>query len=71
MPNDDRERQVATTKATYGDDHYSIIGSKGGKNSPTKYTSDSGKRAAEIRWTKYRQDKLNEKEREEHGQTQE
>lgn len=50
MPSEDRVRQVKTTKAKHGEDHYKKIGSKGGVNSPTKFNSESAKKAARIRW---------------------
>lgn len=60
MSNDDRLRQVATTKEKYGEDHYKTIGSKGGQNSPTKFNTDSAKKAANARWDAHRQAKLKE-----------
>lgn len=58
---DDRKRQVRTTRKNHGKDFYKEIGSIGGMNSPNKFTSDSGKKAAEKRWADYRK-RLREKE---------
>lgn len=57
MAADDRVRQVATTKANHGEDHYKKIGSKGGNNSPTKFNSESASAAAKARWEAYRKSK--------------
>lgn len=54
----DRVRQVETTKKEHGQDHYRKIGKKGGDNSPTKFNSDTGRRAVLIRWERYRAEKL-------------
>lgn len=55
----DRKRQVATTRLRHGKEFYKEIGSVGGKASPNKYTSESGKLAAKKRWELYRQKQLN------------
>lgn len=65
---DDRKRQVRTTRKNHGKDFYKEIGSIGGMNSPNKFTSDSGKKAAIKRWEDYRK-KLREKEGEANEQS--
>lgn len=54
MSTPDRVRQVKTTREKHGDDHYQKIGKKGGDNSPTKFTPESGRKAIEARWAKHR-----------------
>ena len=39
------------------------IGSIGGNLTTTKYTSESGKRAADIRWERYREEQLKKERR--------
>jgi len=36
-------------------DFYKKIGSKGGKNNPKKFNSESGKAAVAARWAKHRE----------------
>jgi hypothetical protein len=62
MPTKDRIQQVKTTKERHGDDHYKKIGKKGGDESPTKFDSERGMNAANIRWQKFRELKLKEQE---------
>ncbi len=50
----DRQSQVDTTLARYGEDHYSKIGQIGGKNNKSN-TSEKGKMAVKVRWDKYRE----------------
>jgi hypothetical protein len=54
-----RKKQVKTTKEVHGERFYKEIGSVGGNNSPTKFDSTSGSKAANARWDKYRADQLN------------
>lgn len=61
MSTPDRIRQVKTTKEKHGADHYHKIGGKGGKKSPTKFSSESGKQASLKRWADWRK-KQKEKE---------
>lgn len=61
MATEDRIRQVETTRQNWGKNHYKEIGSRGGKNSPAKFTSESGKKASQARWASYRE-KLKAKE---------
>lgn len=56
---DSRQRGIETMKKKYGEDHFKKIGSKGGKNSTTKFNSDSAREAAQARWDKV--NKLKEK----------
>lgn len=51
------QRRARTRKEKYGEDFYRKIGSKGGKNSPSQFTSQSGTKAVEARWAKYRETK--------------
>lgn len=44
------DKQVKTRKKKYGDDFYSKMGKKGGKNNPRKFNSETGKAAARKRW---------------------
>lgn len=56
MAKDARGRQqVATRIANHGKDTYTEMARKGGKNSPTKFTSESASAAAKARWEKYRE----------------
>lgn len=48
----DRKKQVKTTKERHGKDHYKKIGQKGGLNSPTRFTSETGKAHSDKRWGK-------------------
>jgi hypothetical protein len=48
----DRIQQVKTTREKHGEDHYKKIGQKGGANSPTKFTSETGSANAKKRWNK-------------------
>lgn len=56
MTTPDRVKQVETTKANHGEDHYKKIGSAGGKISPGKFDSERGRAAINARWAKYRAD---------------
>lgn len=58
---DDRKRQVETTKARHGEDHFKKIGQKGGQNNPLKFNSETAKAAAERRWAKHRAEQSKEK----------
>jgi hypothetical protein len=58
----DRQQQVDTTKKKYGEDHYSKIGSKGGQNTPTQFTSESSQKALKARWDKYRAEQAKKEE---------
>lgn len=49
------QRRARTRKEKYGEDFYKKIGSKGGKNNPNKFNSDSGKAAVQARWAKHRE----------------
>lgn len=48
----DRVQQVKTTKerSPHGDEHYKVIGKRGGEISPTKFTSETGRINARKRW---------------------
>lgn len=67
MPTKDRIQQVKTTRERHGEDHYKQIGKKGGDVSPTKFDSQRGSRAANIRWQRLRE-KLKAKEGEKNEQ---
>lgn len=49
------QRRAQTRKEKYGDDFYKKIGSKGGKNNPKKFNSESGKAAINARWARHRE----------------
>ncbi len=53
IPRKSRKQQVKTIKAIHGDKFFNEIGAIGGQHSPTKFTEDSGKKAAEARWKAY------------------
>lgn len=57
--NDDRKRQVATTKARYGEDHYKKISAKG-----KKLNSETAKLAVMKRWYPERFDENNKLKKE-------
>ena len=49
------QRRARTRKEKYGEDYHKKIGRKGGlANKKTKFTSESGRKAAEARWSKRR-----------------
>jgi len=48
-------RRRETTKKRYGKKFYAEIGSIGGTNNSTKFTSETGRTASNIRWTTYRE----------------
>lgn len=49
------DQRRAQTRMKKDPDFYKKIGSKGGKNNPKKFNSDSGKAAVQARWAKYRE----------------
>lgn len=59
---DGHKRRVEKIKAM-DDDFFHDIGSIGGNLTTTKYTSESGKRAANIRWERYRAEQLKKERR--------
>lgn len=59
----DRQKQVETAKQRYGEDFYKRIGSRGGKKTPTKFNSESGRKAVEARWAKYREAQAKKREK--------
>lgn len=52
---EDRIRQVQTTKERHGADHYSRIGAM--KKKRTFDNPEAAKKAADVRWAKYRKNK--------------
>jgi len=44
-----------TTKKRHGKKFYAEIGSIGGTNNSTKFTSETGRAASNIRWSAYRE----------------
>lgn len=53
-PSDREERRLNTLKQNYTDAERRAWAKKGGQATPTKFTSNSSKRANEIRWARYR-----------------
>lgn len=54
MMNDDRRRQVETTKKNHGDDFYKRIGEKSSGKGQTFKDPEKAKAAARKRWDKQR-----------------
>jgi hypothetical protein len=55
----DREkRRLATRRERNGDDFDSRNARHAGRHTHTKFNSATGRDAAKLRWTKYREDKL-------------
>lgn len=52
----DKDAQIAKTKKRHGDDVFVRAGKKGGKNTPTKFNSESAKAAVNKRWAKHREE---------------
>jgi len=51
-----RERQrIATTRRTQGEDYFVLNASKAGEKSPTKFTSETARAAANARWARWRE----------------
>ncbi len=51
LPNNpQRKKQVKTFLERYGRQGYAIAGSAGGKNSPTRFTSETASAAAKKSW---------------------
>jgi len=46
-------KQVSTVRKRYGTDHYSVIGSLGGKERAKAFTPEYQKEAINARWKKY------------------
>ena len=64
LPKDpQRRKQVSTYVTNNGRDAYKTAGSKGGRNSPTRWTSETGRLAA-FRMHEIRRQKLAESSRE-------
>lgn len=69
LPEDPRrKKQVSTFIKRYGRAGYQQAGRKGNENSPTKFTSESGSRAAKIGWEKRRAEALRKEN--DHGENQ-
>lgn len=51
-------RRRETTKKRYGKKFFAEIGSIGGANNHTKFTSETGRIAANTRWIEYRRKQL-------------
>ena len=49
------DQRRAQTRMKNDPDFYKKIGSKGGKNNPKKFNSESGKAAVAARWAKHRE----------------
>lgn len=65
LPEDPRrKKQVSTFLKRYGRQGYQQAGSIGGRDSPTKFTSESASRASKIGWEKRRARQALEKENE-------
>lgn len=63
-------KQVRAVRKSQGKNFHKEIGSIGGNNTPTQFTSETGTIASNKRWQKYRQDQLNKrKELDGHQQT--
>lgn len=69
LPTTRYKQQVKTFKKNHGPNAYQAIGSEGGKKSPTKFTSESGRKAALASWDKRRAKALEEQEKTDEGQT--
>ncbi len=67
-----RERQVSTFLSRYGKQGYAKAGSRGGKRSPTKFTSSNASEMAKRSWEKRRQrEAAIERKNEHHEQSEE
>lgn len=56
-------RRRETTKKRYGKKFYAEIGSIGGTNNSTKFTSETGRTASNIRWNTYRENLIRGKDK--------
>ena len=64
-----REKQVRTFISRYGKQGYAIAGSRGGKRSPTKFTSSNASEMAIRSWEKRRQRQADQERKNEQHET--